>query len=362
MKRASLKRLKDLAEETRKVQLTGRSTYVISLPKRWAVEAGLKPGSQVLISRQSGTSLLISATKGEEPKELKEALIDVTKEERVDAVERKVASAYLAGYSLVRVRATDGMTPLQRAALRDFVRKTLIGTEVIFDSPEEMTFQVLLKYPELPLESALRRMCLIASSMHEDAIFALKDLNKELAKDVAARDDEVDRFHFYIVRQLEAAAQDGRILDEAGLSSPRDCLSYRLVAKSVERIADHAVRIAENVLAMERAMDDEVFQRIVEMSSLSRIVFDNAVKSLFKGDYELAEETVKEAKDITSFEHKVMAFVSERVDPKEASNVKLILESIRRTAEYASDIAEIVLNLNIDRMLSSLTRSRAELR
>ncbi len=29
------------------------------------------------------------------------------------------------------------------------------------------------------------------------------------------------------------------------------------------------------------------------------------------------------------------------------------MESIRRTAEYASDIAEIVLNLNINQMITS---------
>ena len=36
----------------------------------------------------------------------------------------------------------------------------------------------------------------------------------------------------------------------------------------------------------------------------------------------------------------------------EAANLKLIIESVRRTAEYAADIVEIVLNLNIDSVLN----------
>jgi hypothetical protein len=32
--------------------------------------------------------------------------------------------------------------------------------------------------------------------------------------------------------------------------------------------------------------------------------------------------------------------------------VRLIIEDIRRTAEYASDIGEVVLNLNVDQMIA----------
>jgi phosphate uptake regulator len=34
-------------EEARKVQITGKSTYMITLPKKWALDVGLQPGSLV---------------------------------------------------------------------------------------------------------------------------------------------------------------------------------------------------------------------------------------------------------------------------------------------------------------------------
>ncbi len=45
-------------------------------------------------------------------------------------------------------------------------------------------------------------------------------------------------------------------------------------------------------------------------------------------------------------EDKINRFLSEE-NSSEAIRIRLILESIRRIAEYGSDIAEIVLNLTI---------------
>jgi len=96
--------------------------------------------------------------------------------------------------------------------------------------------------------------------MHEDAVQALRHLNRELAKEVIALDDEVDRFSLYVIRQLKAAVQNEGALKEIGLTYPRDCLGYRVIAKSVERIADHAVKIAENVISMRHQIDSTVYR------------------------------------------------------------------------------------------------------
>ncbi|MCJ7720804.1 AbrB/MazE/SpoVT family DNA-binding domain-containing protein, partial [Candidatus Bathyarchaeota archaeon] len=38
--------------ETRKLQVTGGSTYVISLPKRWVTQNGLEKGSSLLVRQE----------------------------------------------------------------------------------------------------------------------------------------------------------------------------------------------------------------------------------------------------------------------------------------------------------------------
>jgi len=187
--------------------------------------------------------------------------------------------------------------------------------------------------------------------MHEDAMQALKDLNRELARDVIALDDEVDRFSLYIIRQLKAAVQSERVLKDIGLSNPRDCLGYRVIAKSVERIADHAVKIAENALSLHAKIDEPILRKMMEMSSFARSVFDDSTKSLYKKDYPLADDVVAKAKKIASMENEAIKAMPKKVQAIEMSSARIIMESIRRTAEYASDIAEIVLNLNVNQII-----------
>jgi phosphate uptake regulator len=340
--------------ETRKIQLTGKSTYIVSLPKKWVTGMKLKPGSQVVLSKQSEASLLLTPKELVRPEKAAEASIIVTQKDQPDLVMRKIVALYLVGYNLIKIKTkAERITSLHRSFVKDLTRQKLVGTEIISDSPTEMVLQVLLSYPELSVESALRRMCFIAASMHEDAMQALKDLNRELARDVIALDDEVDRFSLYIIRQLKAAVQSERVLKDIGLSNPRDCLGYRVIAKSVERIADHAVKIAENVLSLHTKIDQPILRKMSEMSSFARSVFDDSIRSLYIKDYSLADDVVAKAKTIASMENEAVEAMSKKVEAIEMSSARIIMESIRRTAEYASDIAEIVLNLNVNQIIET---------
>jgi phosphate uptake regulator len=120
----------------------------------------------------------------------------------------------------------------------------------------------------------------------------------------------------------------------------------------VERIADHAVRIAENVLSLEEKPSEAVYQWLYEMSTLAQDVFEDAIKSLFNKDYILADQVVFKAKAIAILENKAVKEIQSKAKQADISNIRMIMESIRRTAEYASDIAEIVLNLNINQIIA----------
>jgi len=340
-------------EETRKIQFTGKSTYIVSLPKKWVTSLGLKAGSQITVSQQNDSLILTpkeTATPSHQPAE---AVLTISSKDNSDTITRAIISLYLVGYNFIKVRTKEEhISTIQRNAIKELTRKKLVGTEIISENSSEIKLQILLSYPELSVENALRRMCIIATSMHNDAIQALKDIDKKLAQEIIQLDDEVDRFSLYIIRQLKAAVQSGKILKDIGLSSPRDCLGYRVIVKFVERIADHAARIAENVLSLEEKPSEATFQILYEMSTLAKNVFEDAIKSLFKKDYILADQVVSKAKTITTLENKAIKELQSKAKQTNISNIRMIMESIRRTAEYASDIAEIVLNLNINQIIA----------
>lgn len=340
-------------EELRRLQLTGGSTYIISLPKKWIVQNRLQKNSALLVRQDEDGSLSVMPPDIAKQEKSQEAYIMVNPKDASDSIIRKTVSAYLVGYNIIRIKAKDGqqLSPKQRASLKAFARDLLVGTEIVTHTPTELTLQVLLSYPELSVQSALRRMAIITISMHKDAITALQTLDHALAKDIIATDNEVDRFNLYVVRQLKTAIQNLRIIKEIGLANARDCLGFRLVTKSVERTADHAVSIAENVLSLKKALEPNALERILEMSQLAISTFENSIEALFGRDFELAENSIQRTKETLSIEKEAID-AAQKVGADEEANLRLIIESVRRTAEYAADIAEIVLNLTVESVIN----------
>ena len=342
-----------LDEEIRKIQLTGKSTYIVSLPKKWVTRNQLKKGNSIVLYEEDDGSLSIFPSKLEKQEKKDEAFIQVSVNENPDAIMRKAISAYLVGYNILHIRA-QSQQPLAsglRNYLKTFARNYLVGTEIVIDSPTDLTLQILLNYSELSVESALRRMAIIAASMHREAIGCLMNLDYSAAKAVVETDREVNRFSLYILRLLKLAVSNTRIVKEIGLNNPRECLGYRLIAKSVERTADHATKIAENTLSLKNPVNPELLDRINKLSGVAITMFESAVEALFRHDYNLAESVIEKIPQVHKLE-KDAVISSHAVNIEEIPNVRLLIESIRRTAEYASDISEVVLNLNIELVLT----------
>ena len=339
-------------EETRKLQITGGSTYVISLPKRWITRNGLGKGSALLIRQEEDGTLAVLPPGLSKSEKSEEALIRASQEDSSEALIRKTVSVYLQGYNIIHIKAKDrnGNLSTHRNAIKTFARNMLVGTEIVIDTSTDLKLQVLLSYPELSVPSALRRMSIIAASMHKDAINALKNIDHQLAKDVRATDYEVNRFHLYIIRQLKMAIQNPRIITEIGLTNPKDCLGYRLITKMVERTADHATNIAKNVQLLKRQLDEELLKTIQEMNRVAISSFETSIESLFRRDFDLAESVIAKANKIVSLEKKAL-LSSKETDIEEAANIRLVIESVRRIAEYSMDIAEIVLNMTVESVI-----------
>jgi phosphate uptake regulator len=339
-------------EEQRKLQITGGSTFILSLPKDWAIRNELKKGSSMVVREEDDGSLSVSPSKFEKKEKQDEAYIKGSQNENPDAVMRTAISAYLSGYNILHIRA-QGQKVLSsklRNHLKNFARHYLVGTEIVIDTPTELTLQVLLNYPELTVQNALSRMSIIASSMHKEAIMALKKLDYTAAKSVIETDREVNRFGLYIVRLLKLAVSNPRIVKDIGLSSQKDCLGYRLIAKTVERTADHATKIAENTLLLKETVNPELLEKISQLSNLAVTMFENSMDSLFRRDFNLAESVLEKLSQAHKLE-KEAVLLSQNIKIEEVVNLRLLIESVRRTAEYASDISEVVLNLNVESVL-----------
>ena len=340
------------SEETRKIQFTGKSTYIISLPKQWVNELGLKRGDQVSVERSGTTSLQIMPHRTRKKEESEVATIEIEPEEEKSSVVRKLVSLYFFRFKIINIKPKTGrITPSQRVGIRDAVKKILMGSEITADSSDGITIQVLINLVELSVDGAFKRMMLLAKSMQDDALIAIKEGNVELAKEVINSDDDVDRFAFYITRQLVIAIENDHMLKEMGFQNARDCLGYRVITKNIERLADHAVRISKDVLDYKKPITGKLFDMIREMSDFAISVMDDACLALFKKDYEEAENAIKRANEIEKYEKKIIEGLRINKNEEEVFRIRRISENVKRIAEYASDVGEIVLNMNIEKII-----------
>lgn len=341
-------------EETRKIQFTGKSSYIVSLPKQWVMDMGLKRGDQIRIVRHGSSALQIYPPQYHTKSiQTEDATIEIDIEEETSSITRKLISLYFLGFKTVNVKPKEGrLKPVQRTAVKDAVRRMLMGTEIISDSSSGITIQVLVNLLELSVDGAFKRMIHLAKSMLNDAILAQKEQNFDLAQEVINTDDEVDRFGFYIIRQLKIAIQNEHMLKEMGFSNARNCLGYRLFVKNIERTGDHAALIAQDLLEFKKGIKKEIITKIQDMNEFAISVLDDACLALFKEDYAQAEKTVKKTNEITRYEKKIFDATKSLKDDEEIYRIRRMTENIRRISEYASDIAEIVLNINIEKVLT----------
>ena len=335
--------------EIRKIQFSGKSSYMLALPKKWVEEMGLGAGDSVAVEKQGDSSLVVTPRVGKMAAGRSEAVIQVPARVKTDSIVRQLISIYLLGYSTIQVKAREGpLTSAQRDAVKEATRRHLIGTEIIADSRDGITLQVLLSYPELSVKNVLKRMFLISESMHRDAIRALSKGDKDTAAAVTKSDDEVDRFSLYAIRQLNMAVQNDFVLREIELKNRRDCLDYRLIIKSVERVADHANKVAEGVLRIHGEVSQQIVEKVLKMSEFAVGLFEEAGLALFKGDYLAADEVVENAKEAAAMQEEILTLITKTKAEEQDEILSLIAEDIRRTAEYAADIAEVVINMNTE--------------
>jgi len=101
----------------------------------------------------------------------------------------------------------------------------------------------LLKQPQLKPLIDIPRMAEMAQAMVRDALNAFINRDADLARDVCLRDDEVDQLNDQIFRELLT------YMMEDASTIPR-AVDLILVGRHLERIADHATNIGEDVIYM----------------------------------------------------------------------------------------------------------------
>jgi len=321
--------------ELRKVQRTSGGTFFVCLPKDWAERSGLDRGSLVSLSETADARLIVDA------KYSAERLPKTVVIKPTPLLDREIVGKYLLGYDIIRVEAKDRMSTDDRERIKQ-VSSRLIGLEIIEEDYSKIVLQCLLEPSAFPPDKILQREHSIASSMHRDAVTALIEGDVHLAKNVVARDNEVNRLYFLLVRILRTVIQNPGLSEKLGIL-PIDCLDYRLTASMVEAIGDQSVQVAELAVKLEGAkIAKELGQFLLRLHKVAFDAHEKALRALFTRDIALAETVRNEHKNASSLLGEVESVVhTNYVDV--APQILAVASSLGRIYDHSLDIADLVM-------------------
>ena len=331
--------------QSRRLQLSGGSTFVVSLPKMWVEEIGAGAGDDIFITKNPNKSLTLTPGSNS-TSNIKRATIEIGPSISRESIRRRIIATYLAGYQYIRVIPSGSeLLTYQMGIIRDLLHSTMIGTEIVESSSKSISIQVLTGLPEIAFGVTIQRMHKMIMDMHRDAVRALVTGDRQLAEEVITADDEIDRFALYVLRNLTMAIQDTGMLRKMGLGGSADCLICRMVIYQMERVADHAVLIARHT---KDSMDARTRDAVSGMSDDALGILDQVVRSLIEKDYHAAEAAADHIPVIIRKHKEAISILD--------TEIRLAIDSIGRTIEYSGDIAKAI----IDRSVPGIT-ARGEL-
>lgn len=330
-----------MAMEIRKVQITGGSSYVVSLPKEWARSLNIRKNDPLgLIAQSDGTLLITPKITGEAVQRVK--IFDASAIGDPEFFFRCLVGAYIMGYTAVTITAPGRIPPRMRMVVLDFTRM-VIGQEVTEENDTTITIRDLINPAEMTFESTLRRMHILARGMHEDIISALKMKSRALAKDATARDRELDRLHWLIARQYHLIQNDSSLARRMQVTVA-DAACYALVSRIIERIGDHAVNTATTILPLlDSDLNPDLFGDLESVSAEALTIFDASISAMIERDIRGADANIR---SITGLAARCDAIA--RSIPLQSGSVALaagsIVESIRRLGECSKEISKCTIN------------------
>ena len=327
----------------RKIQSTGGGTFTLSLPKQWVTSQHLKTSNSIRIDwRPSGALRL---TPLEQDKRTLRTINFNLEHLPNESLFDHLMGAYIAGADVIRIRHDSKKKRTLSQQIRRFLRATR-GFELYVEEDRLFELHCLLNTSDMPITSSLNRMYLQLSSAIRDILSVFEGDDPTFLDDLEERESEVDAMLHLIERQVRLLIDNYSIATKLNMTRIQSLESGNL-ARSLERMMDHAVLIGKNVHEHSAALGHRE-----NNSSIKKLgEWQNALKELMINirirDANRIEEARTQLKMIQNDlkDHERALFQSDKKNSWMLVEHS-VSESIRRLCAYARDFGESLINMN----------------
>jgi len=333
--------------ESRKIQRVGYSTFSVSLPKRWVKDMRLKQGDLVmLLPEKDGSLKLVPSSMAERKKQTEEYVINADLCEETGMLERLIVGNYILGRDIFSVVSSTRISREQVDEVRRISHR-LMGLGIVQETAEQIDLQCSIDPTRFKVDMLLRRLSVIASTIHTEAMEALTETDHEMAEDAIRREDEADMMYWLSLRLLISAQRDHTIADKIGLEDPSQILYYALISRYLELIADRAAFIAKMTIDLqtgkEKKASKHLMNRISNLAELAHNVFLRAMDCVFTENIEISNNLLEIARAIRN-EHEILMN-----ELGELPILRTVVLELNRIADHGSSIAVIVINKALEK-------------
>ena len=176
------------------------------------------------------------------------------------------------------------------------------------------------------------------------AMFALTERDSDTARDVLARDDDIDRLEVEIDRQC---------IDIIALRQPaardlRFVIAVVKIAPVLERIADHACNIARAAIDLNNEPEVKSIADVQRMAEHASGMLHAALDAFATNDPEVARETILRDQEINDlynqiFRELIESMVIEPSAATRAARLLFVAKHLERIGDYVTDICELTV-------------------
>jgi len=332
--------------EARKVQRVGYSTLTVSLPRDWVEDVKLKAGDIVSIKREDDGSLKLIPGTEHKREEVRNCVVNADMCNSNNLLTRVITGNYILGHDTIQIAAKD---ELKRAHLEEIRATTqrLTGLSIVEQTLKQVTLQSFVDPTRFPIYGLMRRLHIIITSMLDASIKALVERRPEMASEVTHMEEESDRIYWLIVRQLLLSIRDRSVGSKIGIESPIHIPGNRVVAKTLEEMADSAENIANEVLAIK---DKEISNEAI-LNDIARYcgqvvkISEHSIKALLTSDIMLSNQAVEMVQSAENEQKKLTQKVLSHVkDVTVAVSLRTIVWNLGQISKYCRIIGEVTIN------------------
>jgi len=214
--------------KSRKLVRLGKSSLVVSLPKYWIEELGLKAGDEVLFKKEYDGSLKIIPKEKILSPHLSELEINAEECRNEKLLNFILRSGYLTGKEKIVISSSEGLKGWQLDGIREIMEE-IRGLEIEEQNINKVVLRTFVDSTKINALSYFKRKVSLITSMLEYLLNGVLEKRADLLDEIQFLFKELSRVYLGATRQLLITQMKGESLENIGFDNPLQILEARVI-------------------------------------------------------------------------------------------------------------------------------------